>query len=339
MSIEFQAAGWKFRISWIGMDLLPTNAGARRGVGNRIRRAITAWLVSLVLLVTVAFASAQNPYQAEVLAWRADHEAKLKADDGWLTVIGLFWLKEGLNRVGTSKGSEILLPAGSAPTKVGVIEFAKGKAIFRAAEGVQANLNGSPIRESEVRSDEQEKPDVLAVADLSLLLLKRGDRYAIRVKDKNSRARAGFTHLKWFPIRQDLRVTGSFLPHTEVREVRIVNILGQVETMKSPGTVAFNINGQEHTLEPVTTNGGKRLFFIFRDLTTGKTTYPAGRYLYSDLPKEGRVTLDFNQAISPPCAFTRFATCPLPPKQNHLKLAIEAGEKIFGAPKHELDGL
>jgi uncharacterized protein (DUF1684 family) len=140
-----------------------------------------------------------------------------------------------------------------------------------------------------------------------------------------------FTGLRWFPVQEDYRVEGRFVPYTSAKTIAVPNILGQVEEMPSPGYVAFTIGGREVRLDPVLEEpGASELFFIFRDQTTGKETYPAGRFLYAAMPKDGRVTLDFNKAYSPPCAFTPFATCPLPPKQNRLPVRIEAGEMHSG---------
>jgi uncharacterized protein (DUF1684 family) len=284
----------------------------------------------LALFALSAAAQAQSSFESESQSWRQQREEKLKADDGWLTVSGLFWLKEGVNTVGSSPANNIVLPPQSAPAHVGEFEYREGKTVFRAVKGVVVTANDQPIREIELKSDEVKKPDVLRVADLSLLLLKRGERYAIRLKDKNARTRREFTGLNWYAPDETFRVVARFIPYDQPKEVNVVNILGDTEKMKSPGYVVFKLNGQEYSLEPVAS--GDRLFFIFRDLTSGKTTYKPGRFLYADAAKDGQVILDFNQAINPPCTFTAFATCPLPTKRNHLQVAIEAGEKPYGDP-------
>ena len=284
-----------------------------------------------LLLAMVSFdrvTNAQNAANTELSKWRAEREAKLIADSGWLTVAGLFWLKEGINTVGTSSDNAIVLPAGAAPARGGVFELREGKTVFRTAAGVTVTANGQPVRELEVKSDEVKQQDVLQVNDLTFLLLKRGARYAIWLKDQNARTRTEFAGLRWYPGQDGYRVTAQFIPYEQPKEVSIVNIIGDIEKMKSPGYVVFKLDGQELTLEPVT-SGGDKLFFIFRDLTSGKTTYKPGRFLYAAAPKDGQVVLDFNQAINPPCAFTAYATCPLPPKRNHLPIAIEAGEQTY----------
>lgn len=286
----------------------------------------------LILSLWTGVISAQRTATPELQKWRTEREAKLKADDGWLTVAGLFWLKEGVNTVGAATDNAFVLPAGSAPARVGAFELREGKTVFRAAEGVTVTVNGQWVRELEVKSDEVKQQDVLKLNKLTFLLLKRGARYAIRLKDQDASTRTEFAGLRWYPGQDSYRVTAKFIPYEQPKEVSIVNIIGDIEKMKSPGYVTFTLNGQKLSLEPVT-SGGNKLFFIFRDLTSGKTTYKPGRFLYAEAPAKlneaGTVVLDFNQAINPPCAFTAYATCPLPPKRNHLPVAIEAGEQLY----------
>ena len=295
---------------------------------------VTTKLFAALLLVTATVA-AQDSYEQTIKVWRAEREAKLKADDGWLTVSGLFWLKEGINDFGTGPANDIVLPTGSALEHVGSFELNQGKVTLHVADGANVTINDKPVREIEVQSDATKKADLIKAGDLSFLLLKRGDRWGIRLKDKNSYTRREFTGLRWYPVKESYRITAQFVPYEQPKEVPITNILGDTEIYKSPGLLRFNLNGQEYTLEPVLS--GERLFIIFRDLTSNRTTYASSRFLYADLPKDelskdGRVVLDFNQAINPPCAFTAYATCPLPPKQNRLRVAIEAGELTYHGP-------
>jgi uncharacterized protein len=285
---------------------------------------------SMLVALTMT-ASAQDSYEKTVQTWRAEREAKLKADDGWLTVSGLFWLREGVNDFGAAPTNDIVLPPGSAPERIGSLELSDGKVTLRAADGVGVTVNDKPAHELELQSDAAGKGDVIKAGDLSFILLKRGGRFGIRLKDKNSYARREFTGLRWYPVKESYRVTAQFVPYEQPKEVSIINIIGDVEKYKSPGLLKFKLNGQEYTLEPVT-SGPDSLFIIFRDLTSNKTTYAASRFLYAAEPEGGQVILDFNQAINPPCAFTAYATCPLPPKQNRLNVAIEAGELIYNGP-------
>lgn len=244
---------------------------------------------------------------------------------------GLFWLKEGANRFGSGPGHDIVLPGHSAPAKAGVFELSGGRVVVRVEPGVAVTLEGKPVTETQLRPDVPGPPDVLALGRLTLQVIVRGGRHAIRLKDMDSRARREFAGLAWFPVKEDLRVTARFVSHAASKRVPVPNVLGTVEEMASPGTAVFTLAGKELRLEPVLEEAdAKELFFIFRDQTAGKETYPGGRFLYAPLPKDGHVVLDFNKAYSPPCAFTAYATCPLPPKQNRLPVKIEAGEKYSG---------
>ena len=284
-------------------------------------------LLSAVFCLLLLPAS-QPSYNVEIEKWRVEREAALKADDGWLTLVGLFWLKEGRNSVGTQADSNILLPKGSAPASVGVFDLQKGSITFHALPEAAVALNGRPVTRAPLKTDLSGPPDVLRVRDLTMFVIQRGDRYGVRLKDKNSTARKAFTGLKYFPVSERYRVRAKLVPYNPPKRIAVPNMLGQVDQETSPGYVVFTLNGHEYRLEPI--NSGDMLFFIFKDLTSGRETYPSGRFLFTDLPKDGEVVLDFNKAVNPPCAFTPFATCPLPPKQNQLPIRIEAGELRYG---------
>jgi uncharacterized protein len=288
-------------------------------------------LLAAVILITSAPAlpaAADAAYQAEIEQWRHAREAGLKADDGWLTVAGLFWLKHGDNTVGTDAASDIVLPKGSAPVRVGEFDFHDGITSFQVAPGVSAFVNGQPATSGVLKADSSGAPDVLRVNDLTMFVIERGGRYAIRLKDKNSEQRKAFTGLKYYPVKEEYRVVAKFVAYDPPKTIPVPNILGQFEQTSSPGYVAFTLNGRECRLDPITE--GDSLFFIFKDLTSGKETYPPGRFLNTEMPKNGEVILDFNKAYNPPCAFTPYATCPLPPEENKLPIAIEAGELRYG---------
>jgi len=267
-------------------------------------------------------------YQQEIEAWRQRRVAALQADDGWLTVAGLFWLKDGKNTVGTDAGNDIVLPAGSAPGRVGVFEFANGATTFEAAAGVNVTIDGKPATNATMTADTPDSPTLLTINNLTMLVIKRGDRFGIRLRDKSSEMRRHFTGIHYFPVEEAYRVRAKWVPYDPPKSIAIPNILGQTEMQSYPGRAEFTLEGHPLSLEPVVEDG--RLFFIFKDLTSGHESYPAGRFLYADMPKGGEVVLDFNKAVNPPCAFTPFATCPLPPEQNRLDLRVEAGELRYG---------
>jgi len=252
---------------------------------------------------------AVSTYDSEILKWRQEREAALKASDGWLSLAGLSWFHEGSNRFGKDPSCEIPLPDG--PAHAGVFEFHRGK----------VTLNGQPIQPN------SSKP--IQVGRVSLAVIQRADKVGIRVRDPESDARRHFHGLVSFPISEQCRVTAKWV--AEPRDIPILNVLGQTSPSPSPGYAVFRLHGQELKLRPIIEEpGAKELFYIFRDQTAGKETYGAGRFFYSEMPHDGKVVLDFNKAYNPPCAFTPYATCPLPPPENRLAVRIEAGEKKYG---------
>ncbi len=286
----------------------------------------SSWVLALALLL--AADASESSYQAEIQKWRHAREASLTADGGWLTVVGLFWLKEGKNTVGAEGGNDFVLPKDSAPGSLGVFEFENGLVSFEAAPGASVLIDGKPASSATLKPDTSGSPDILRVGDLTMFVIQRGHRYGIRLKDQTSELRKNFTGLKYYPAKEQYRVRAKFLPYVPPKMITVPNILGDSEEQASPGSVVFTLDGKECRLDPVSEDDG--LFFIFKDLTSGKETYPPGRFLTTEKPKDGEVVLDFNKAYNPPCAFTPFATCPLPPKQNHLPIRIEAGELRYG---------
>ena len=269
-----------------------------------------------------------NSYEIELNAFRDRLEASLRADDGWLALAGLFWLDEGANTVGGDPDSDIALPETSAPPRVGVIDFHAGQAILTVADGISVSVDGSPVSTAILVDDgDHRKPSLVSVGTVSFFVIRRGDRTGIRVRDTQSPGRAAFTGRKWFAANPAYRVTGRFVPHAEPRKLPNVNIVGITEMIDNPGRVSFELGGRQHEIEAF--DGGKdRLFLVLRDATSGKSTYGSSRFLNAPLHADGRVELDFNRAYNPPCAFTPYATCPLPPLENILAVPIEAGERL-----------
>ena len=293
-----------------------------------------AFRLGVVGVLALALVAAQLPpeaYQAEIQKWREDRETRLKSDTGWLTVVGLFWLKDGENRFGSDrKVCDVVLPP-TAPPVVGDFVLQGGKIVVKVQSGATVTSAGAAVTEMEMKPDSAGEPTILALGDFSMFVIERGGKYAIRVKDKNSKMRKDFTGLKWYAVKPEYRITAHFTPYEPAKPIAIPNILGQKENLASPGYVTFTLAHKKIRLEPVLEDpDAKELFFIFKDLTAGETTYPSGRFLYADLPVEGKVVLDFNRAYNPPCAFTPYATCPLPPPQNKLGIRIEAGEQSYG---------
>jgi len=277
-------------------------------------------------------AAGADAYEAEIGAWRQKREERLKSDTGWLTVAGLFWLKPGSNTFGSDVANAIVLPA-PVPGRAGMFEFIKGRATLHLEPGVEATVNGRPVLTIPIplKADDEGDPDLVQMGDLTMFVIKRGERHGIRLRDKNSRMRREFTGLSWYPVRPEYRVEARWEPYDPPRTLDIPNILGDVEKSACPGAAVFELDGRPIRLEPILEEpDAEELFFIFKDSTAGHETYGAGRFLYAAMPKDGRIVVDFNKAYTPPCGFTPFATCPLPPEGNRLSIAVEAGEKFSG---------
>jgi uncharacterized protein (DUF1684 family) len=273
-------------------------------------------------------------YEREIESWRAARLAALTAEDGWLTVTGLYWLEPGHNSFGAAPENTVVLRGKGVPPVAGVLELRPDGTVFvypRAGAGV--TLDGAPPPDRALRSDRSGRPDVLRIAAVRFYVIDRAGKLAVRVKDPDNPARARFEGIRSFPVDPAYRVDGTLEPYAAPREVTVATAQGPQQKMLAPGLVRFTLAGKALALEPFVSSPDDRTYmFVFRDLTGGVETYGAGRFLDTAAPQDGsrRVVLDFNKAYSPPCAFTPFATCPLPPRQNELPLRIEAGEKQSG---------
>ena len=286
---------------------------------------LRAYLLVIGLISLLGSTSCRSGYISDVEKWRVDHETELKKDDGWLTVAGLYWLKDGANTIGKGDKYDVSLTDSFKSDGFGKIDFHDGKAVLTVDPGVEATVDGKPISTVELASDDPGPATKVTTGSQTFYLIKREDKFGIRLKDSNSAERRDFDGEHWFPVDEDYHVTGTFETFDSAREVEIPNVLGGTFTMKSPGIVRFRLKGKELSIQPVIEDE-KTLFFIFKDATSGSETYGAGRFLYTENPVDGKVVLDFNKAENPPCAYTTFATCPIPPPQNRLDVEIKAGE-------------
>ncbi len=288
------------------------------------------WLVALSIVTTVVTAvSAQSYDTAALTKFRADRETALKGDNNWLTVAGLHFLNPGDNRVGSDPANDVVLDFASVPKHVGVITVEGTKVRIRAAEGQVLTINDKVVTESELHGafDNSRQTDTIRFGPVSFFVHYSGPRLAVRVRNQQSALRSNFRGLRWYEPNATYRVTGTFTPYAEVKTVQIPNILGDLEPFTAVGTVAFRLAGTDHTMEAW--RSGQRLWFVFRDRTSGRETYPSARFLYTEAAVDGKVVMDFNFAQNPPCAYNPYTTCPLPPSQNRLAVAIEAGEKKY----------
>jgi uncharacterized protein len=285
-------------------------------------------VISILALSLAAAVAAQQYDTAALMKFRSDREATLKADNGWLTVAGLHFLNQGENRVGSDPSNDIVLDFPSVPKHAGIITMNGTAVRIKAADGQTLTINDKPVKESELHGAFDNKPtDTVNFGGLTFFVHYSGPRLALRVRDQKSPIRANFTGLRWFDPNPAFRSVGTFKAYAEPKTVQIPNILGDLEPFNAIGTVTFALNGAEHTMEAW--KSGQRLWFVFRDQTSGKDTYPSARFLYTDSPVDGKVVMDFNYTQNPPCAYNPYTTCPLPPQQNRLSVPIAAGEKKY----------
>jgi hypothetical protein len=276
-------------------------------------------------------------YQKDVDAWKADRLSRLTGPDGWTTLVGLYWLKEGANKFGSGADNELELNTPGFPKEVGRFDFDGKSVSFTAAKGVAVTSDGKPVTNLKLLTDadnDPKAPTTLSLGSVSFYAIRRVDRFGVRVKDTNADARVSFKGLEYFPLDQAWRFEAKFVPYSPMKKIPIINILGMEEDMNSPGALVFDVGGTEYRLDTVLEDGETDYFVMFADQTNGKTSYGAGRFLYVKPPVDGVTVLDFNKSYNPPCAFSHYATCPLPPQQNKLPLAIPAGELKYTGLHH-----
>ncbi len=267
-------------------------------------------------------------------AWRAQEEAELVSDGSWLTVAGLHFLTAGEHTVGSGASDDLRLPDRFPAAAVRVRFDADGRAFAEVAEGVAATIAGATFSSGELEIGEA---NAVHLDDrISFWLHTSGDRRALRLRDMDRWLRTTFTGQVWYPLDPAYRVEARFDPYPEERPVKAVNIRGDLEDYVSHGEAVFDLAGETHRMQAFTRSNGN-LFFVMTDLTSGVETYPAARFLTTSPPSDGRVILDFNRALNPPCGFSEFTTCPTPPAQNRLPVRIEAGEKRYHRPSRPTD--
>lgn len=289
---------------------------------------MTRLLSALALAAALALpAQAADPdYVKSVQAWRTRAEQSLRRDNGWLTLAGRYVMKPGTNTFGTGKENDIVFPPGLGPERMGTVEVAPGRVEVKLAPGVTMTKDGIEMTDK-VMDAGQDNDDWVAMGRAAFHIIERDGRYILRLADNRSEVRAHFGGRVWYPVNEGYRVKARFVPYEPPRKIRIVNVIDEVSDEPSPGYVEFELGGKAYRLDAIAEDGG--LFFVFRDATAGKTTYGPGRFLFVEkAPAAGETfLLDLNRAYNPPCAFSAFTTCPLPPRQNVLAARIEAGEK------------
>jgi hypothetical protein len=273
-------------------------------------------------------------YVAEINQWHAQRIERLKKPDSWLSLAGLFWLKEGQNTIGSAEDNDVVFP-NDAPSRIGIVTIRDSIINFAVEPGVTVLVNDSAVQTLRLQSDADGNPTKLQVGHYQWYIIKRDNRYAIRLKNFNHPNFSTFNGIDRFPVDKKWRVKAKFIPYNPPKELSIASVLGTEEKEICYGALEFEIDGKTFRIDPIGDMDDDEWFIIFGDATNGNTTYGAGRYIYIPKPDENGITyIDFNKAYNPPCVFTEFATCPLPPPQNKLPIEVTAGEKIYGHSSH-----
>ncbi|HQZ45854.1 MAG TPA: DUF1684 domain-containing protein [Usitatibacteraceae bacterium] len=283
--------------------------------------------LALVLLAACATpATVDTAWETSITEWRARAEKSLRADNGWLTLAGRFVMKPGANTFGTGAANDIVFPKGLGPERMGTITIAGGKVRLAMAPGLTVRKEGMDLDEVVLGTD-LERRDWVSLGRAAMHVIEREGRYVLRLADNESEVRKGFGARLWYAPDASYRVNATFVAYPPGRKLTIINVLDEASDEASPGYVEFTLAGKTHRLDAVGDDEG--LFFVLRDATAGDTTYRPGRFLYvAKKPEPGKsFELDLNRVYNPPCAFSEYTTCPLPPKQNILKVRLEAGEK------------
>lgn len=274
----------------------------------------------------------QAAEEKAIAEWRAGRIERLTGPTGWLTLVGLYWLKEGDNTFGRDAASALVLDHPAMPNTLGVFTLRDKQVTFTATPGSVVTQAGAAVQSIAMAPDTSGTPTVLESGSLQFFVLERAGQFGVRVRDTEHPARKSFKGFDYFPISTDWVFDAKFEAFDPVRYIDVVNVVGMTEKMVSPGAITFTKDGKRYRLDTILElPDDQELFIMFADETTARETYGAGRYLYIPMPKDGRTRIDFNKAYNPPCAFNDFATCPLPPRQNRLALRVEAGEKKYVA--------
>lgn len=292
---------------------------------------LTGGFFVLILLLACSSKKTQPvdlAYLQEIEQWHDQRVESLKGPSGWLNIAGLFWLKPGINSFGSGKDNDFVYPSVFAAEHAGYFLLENDKVKQIVSGEVVISSSGLPVKEMIVYHPDSTRQPVLESGPLQWFVIKRDTRYGVRLRDSKNPALESFTGVERFPVDPTWRVIAHW-EKTEGRTIPITNILGQTTDQPSPGALMFTLNGKKFRLDALD-EGGDELFMIFGDATNTKETYGAGRYLYVPKPDSlNQVIVDFNKAQNPPCAFTEFATCPLPPIQNVMDVEIRAGEKDY----------
>ncbi len=291
-----------------------------------MKRVLTALTAALLLSCGP---ETTTEYIQEIDAYYAKRYERLQSETGWLNLVGLYWLRDGDNTFGSDSSNQIVMPD-KAPAFGGTLTLKNDLVTLTSHKDAPIFHNGSPVRKMELITDADSNTTVLDMGPLRWFIIRRGSQFGVRLRDLESELVASFQGIDRFPTDVRWRFTARWEPYAPARIIPVPTILGTMDSMECHGALAFDVDGETYRLDAMGRRD-ERLFLIFGDQTNNRETYGAGRYLYVDWPDSaGHIVLDFNKAYNPPCVFTDFATCPFPPPQNKLPIAIPAGEKKFG---------
>jgi uncharacterized protein (DUF1684 family) len=283
--------------------------------------------VGALVTAPLILMAASTGYVQSVQKWQHERDAKLRSADSWLTLAGLFWLKQGNNTIGTASSNDFVVQAGAAPARIGRLQVNGNKVLFTTLDGPAVKVDGEPVTSTvELKHDADDNSSIVSASSISFYVIERDGKLGLRAKDSQSPVLKNFRGMTYFPINPAFRFDAKFVP--EAKKIPILDVLGVSSPKDSPGIVEFVYQGKTYSLRPIFE--GQTLFFLFKDPTNKTKTYQAGRMLNTPLPQNGKVDLDFNHSYNPPCTFTPYATCPLPPRENTLPIPIEAGELRYG---------
>jgi len=274
----------------------------------------------------------KNLYLEELKQWDAARVAALKDPNGWLNLEGLFWLKKGVNSFGSASTNDLVYNNAAFPKHLGDFIYEDGKVYWKEGSTEKVKINdGDLVQNSETLNllTATEGQYISQWKDFAWIVIQREDKVGVRFRNLKAKTLLEFKGIERFLVDAKWRIKAKVIPQNQ-NPLMIMNVLGQNTAQKHGGQLVFEIDGKSYRLDAID-EGGVRLFVAFADATSGKTTYGSGRFIELDRPDaEGYTYIDFNKAYNPPCAFTEFATCPLPPPQNRLSIAIPAGEKKYG---------
>lgn len=285
------------------------------------------WVLAVALL---SFSYGTDPkYVEEIKNWQKERVESLKKEDGWLNLAGLYWLRPGSNSFGAEAGNQLVFPKGKSAAQLGRLILENGEVWVESKPEAEVWQGENRVEKLKIFSSGT-KPVVLRHGSLRWFVIKRGEKYGIRLRDLEHPNLSNFKGIESYPIDSKWKVVAKLEKFPEEKKIAITDVLGQTSMQPSSGALVFSLKGKTYRLGPI--DEGDQFFILFGDKTNAKHTYQSGRFLYAQKPAAGSntVILDFNKAYNPPCAFTEFATCPLPPAQNVLGVAVQAGEKRYG---------